>query len=298
MSQIEILHGWTKDGLELFGIYWNAKKKDICTILIHGMSGNIIENYFAEMLGEELSKNNIGFIYGHNRGYSHINDIKTRRIGKDGSNITKRYGAAYEKFDEGIYDVQLWIDKAKLLCYKKIILMGHSLGCNKTIHFLSKRKDKAITGLILASPPDMVGLAKLKKYQPNYSEMVAEARKNVESNEPRKLLQSMLWNWYYISSETFLNLFVDHCPADNLPILRNPDKFGELAKIEVPILALFGEKDDSLIHSPKQDLYIIQKKAVSCPKFNKKIIKGASHVYGNKERELAKTVTDWIKSLS
>lgn len=56
MSNLSFLHGWTKDGLNLPGVHWETSKKDLVVVCIHGMSGNILENYFAEVLGEELSK--------------------------------------------------------------------------------------------------------------------------------------------------------------------------------------------------------------------------------------------------
>ena len=249
MNSIEILHGWTKDNLNLQGIHWQSDSKNVCIVFIHGMSGNILENYFAEILGNEFSKSNYGFIYGHNRGYNHINDIKTSKISKDGGNETKRIGTSYERFNESIFDIDLWVNKAHELGYKKIILMGHSLGCNKVIHYLSQNKCKGISKVILASPPDMVGLAKLEKYQANYIEMLKEAKDNINNNNPRKILSSILWDWYFISSQTFIDLFEDNCPADNLPLLRNPDKFDELSDINIPIFTFLGEHDDIIIKS-------------------------------------------------
>ena len=292
---VELLRGWTKDGLQLFGISWNPPKRKICVVMTHGMSGNIMENNFGSELGEALSRNGIGFIYGHNRGYNIINDIRTKRTGKTGANITRRYGSAYEKFNESMNDVQLWVGEAKRLGYKKIILLGHSLGCNKIIHYLSKGSDKKVIGVILASPPDMVALVKLKRYQPNYNEMLTEARKYVKNGSPAKLLGSLIWGSNYISAGTFLDIFTDHCPADNLPLLRNPAKFDELSRINLPILALVGEYDDIAIRSLTRDIDLIQKKATSCPRFEKRIIRGADYVYGNRGKELATAVTKWIK---
>ena len=138
---------------------------------------------------------------------------------------TIRIGEMYERFNESIFDIKLWINEAKKFGYEKIILMGHSLGCNKVINYYSKEKSSVVNAIILASPPDMVGLAKLKRYQPNYNDLLAEAKKNLSDKEPRKILSSILWDWYMISSQTFLDLFEDGCPADNLPILRNPGEF-------------------------------------------------------------------------
>ncbi len=297
MSSLEILHAWTEDKLNLQWMHWSSKSAKTCVVCIHGMSGNILENFFAEILGEEFSANWYGFIYGHNRWYCHINDIKTSEIEKDRGNKTRRIWAIYERFEESIYDVDLWVKETKKLGYKNIILMWHSLGCNKVIHYLYKHKNHNISKVILASPPDMVGLASLKRYQENYTEMLAEAKKNIANNKPKKLLSSSLWDWYFISSQTFVDLFEDHCPADNLPLLRNPEKFEELAQINIPIFAFMGEFDDITINSLEKDLQQIKEKAINCPKFDTAILEWSNHVYGNKEKELATMILNWLEGI-
>ncbi|MEK6963644.1 MAG: DUF1749 domain-containing protein [Nanoarchaeota archaeon] len=204
----------------------------------------------------------------------------------------------YERFEESVYDIDLWIKEARKLGYKKIILMGHSLGCNKVIHYYTKSKHPLLAGIIFASPPDLLALAKLKRYQPNYEEMIQEAKENLKKNEPRKLLTSLLWKWYLLSSQTFLDLFEEGCSADNLPFLRNPDTWTELGKIDVPVLAFMSGKDDVVIRSLEEDLALIKKKAVHCPKFDTAVLKGANHVYGNKEKELSRMILAWLKRLS
>lgn len=291
MSKLEILHGWTEDNLKLQGFHWSPNDKKTCIVFIHGMSGNIIENYFGEVLGDKLSQNGYGFIYGHNRGYGHINDIKTKEIKKDGSYKHRRVGVAFERFEECIFDIDLWVSKAKELGYKKIILMGHSLGCNKVIHYYSKTKPQIIDSIILASPPDMVGLAKAEQ---NYQDMLTEAKNNIENGQPRKMLDSLLWDYYYISSQTLVDLVTENCAADNLPLLRNPEVFDELSQINIPIFSFMGEYDDVVTRSLREDLELIKEKAINCPKFDIEILEKANHNYANKENELAEMILKWL----
>lgn len=295
-TQIEILHIWTKDNLRLQGIYYKPETTNICVLFIHGMSGNFIENYFAHILGKYLAENNVAFIYSHNRGYNHINDIATKEIVENGGYKTVRIGAMYERFLESEYDIEGWVNECKKNGYKQIILLGHSLGCNKTIHFYYKQKPSSVVGIILASPPDMVGLAELPRYQVNYRQLLTEAKKNIKENQPRKTLSKQIWGWYELSSQTFLDLFEENGPADNLPVLRNPDSFSELASVSVPILGIMGESDDIEIRTLKEDLDLIATKAVNCPSFAKKFIPAANHTYDKQEKSFANTILEWIKT--
>ena len=145
MNNVEFLNdSYTKDGLRLPIIHFEALKKDICVIFIHGMCQTIIDNYFAVVCGKTLSNNNIGFVYAHNRGHSIENDI----LMKDGTYA--RYGCMYEIFEHCVYDIDLAIQTVKDKGYKKYILMGHSYGCNKVIYYYYK-KHPDILGMVLAS---------------------------------------------------------------------------------------------------------------------------------------------------
>ena len=115
MNKIEFINdAYTKDNMRLPIVHFNSNKKNICVIFVHGMCQTIIDNYFAIVCGNLLSKNKIGFLYEHNRGYSIENDI----LMKDNSYI--RCGCMYEIFEDCVLDIDLAIDKAKELGYKKL----------------------------------------------------------------------------------------------------------------------------------------------------------------------------------
>jgi len=296
MGKLNILYIWTKDNLRLQGIHYVPEAKNICVLVTHGMSGNFIENTWGDVVGQKLSENGIGFIYAHNRGYNHINDISTKEIKEDGGYKTARIGATYERFVDCVYDIDTWLNQVRKLGYKRIILLGHSLGCNKTIYYLHRNKQKDTVGVILASPPDMVGLAKKPEYQSNYDELLKEAKENVKKGEPRKLLSGLVWDWFSLSSQTFLDLAEEGGPADNLPVLRNPKEFPELASIDIPILAIMGEHDDIAINTLQDDLDLIELKATSCPSFTKQFIKNGNHNYERQEELFANTILSWISN--
>ncbi len=192
------LTDYTEDGLELSAYFYGKITDKVCIVFIHGMNGNIDNNFFASLWGELLSSNNISFLFGYTRGHSLINKI----LKKDGSYL--ECGTAFEIFEESFYDVSLWVEKVKDMGYEKIILLGHSLGCNKVINYLYK-KVNIVDGLILASPPDMIGLIKNDYYQKNYQELIKEAEDNIKNNKKDKLLSTMLWGEYFISSKTLIN---------------------------------------------------------------------------------------------
>jgi len=294
---IKNLNTWTQDNLRLQGIYYDTVTKKTCVLFIHGMSGNFIENYFGNALGEFLQQNSYGFIYAHNRGYNHINDIAIGEIDNKNTFKTKRVGAVYERFEECLFDIDAWVKEVLSLGYKKIILAGHSLGCNKVIHYLHASKpNNSISGVILLSPPDMVANGKESGKSKVYDRQIKEAKKNLEEGFPRRLLSDPLWDWYTISSQTFLDMFEDGCSADNLPIMRNPKSFPELESIGVPILSVMGEYDDIVVRTLEADMDLLESKATNSPSFDKVFLRGASHTYDNREKELAGVILQWLRA--
>lgn len=294
IKPMDLIFTKTSDGLNLPGFYYPSTNKDICVLFIHGMSGFILENYFGHVLGRKLQENNIGYIYAHNRGYAHINDIKTNKTNSEGGFETSRNGAVYERFENCVPDIESWLEKSRELGYKKIIVIGHSLGVSKVVHHFYKTKPEDVVGVILASPPDMVGLVKKTEYQSNYEKLLDEAKQNIQNNNPRKLLSEEVWDWYTLSSQTFVDLFEENGPADNLPILRNPEKFPELESITVPILCIVGENDDIAINSLEEDMAILKSKATNVPSFETYILPRANHVYDGEERGFANKIVEWV----
>lgn len=276
-----INNAYTRDGLRLPMLHFESNKKDICVICIHGMCGTIIDNYFTTVWGKLLAKNDIGFIYEHNRGHSIENDI----VMKAGS--FKRCGCMYEIFEDCIYDIDLAIQTAKEKGYKRIILLGHSLGCNKVIYYYYK-KHPNILGIILASAPDMIGSHLL--IEPEYEELLKEAKENIDKNQPTKLLHKMIEDYMYMSSQTYYNWFHKNSNLDNLPIISNPKNWEQLETIDVPILTFSGSKDeDYYLH-----LDLLKEKATNCKNFEYQIIENTGHTYQEKELETGTLILNWI----
>ena len=285
MNNAEFLNNcYTEDGLRLPMMHFEADRKDLCVIFIHGMCQTIIDNYFAIVCGKTLSKNNIGFIYEHNRGHSIENDI----LMKDGT--YKRCGCMYEIFEDSVIDIDLAIQIAKVKGYKRILLMGHSYGCNKVIYYYYK-KHPNILGIILASAPDMVGLQLSR--QKDYNQLIKEAKENINNGNSNKLLSNLVEDYMYMSSWTYYNWFNKDSNLDNLPIMGNSNNWYQFESIDIPILTFSGTLEtDNYLH-----LDLLFKKAKNCNNFEYKYIDMADHFYKNKEKEIADLVLNWIDKI-
>ena len=278
---MDLFYEYTSDNLLLQGTYFDSNNKDICILFIHGQAQSIIDNKFIYLIAKTLSNNNISFLYGHNRGYSYINCMTK----KDGT--LEKVGSAFEMFEDCIKDISVWVKKIKELGYKKIVLMGHSLGCNKALYYLSKTKE-SIDGVIFLSPPDMIGLTKLE--EENFEDFMNEAKYNVDNNKPNKLLNNLLGDFDYISSKTFINFYTENNAIDNFPIERNPDIYNQLSTIKTPILSITGSLETKTYLEQEK----LKSKAINCKDYIYYIIDGANHFYKNHELIVAKHIINFI----
>ena len=253
-------------------------------IFIHDMCTNFIDNYFAYIWGGYLNKRGIGFIYEHNRGHNIENDI----LKKDGSFI--RCGTMYEIFEDSIYDIDLAIETAKNLGYKRIILLGHSYGCNKVIYYYYK-KIPNILGIILASAPDMIGIHYL--LEPSYKELLKEAKANIENGEPNKLLSKEIEDYMYMSSKTYFNWYNEKTNLNNLPVISNSKHWNQFANINVPILTFSGSNEEDYYLK----LNLLKSNASKCENFKYNLIDDTNHFYNGKEEETANIIYEWINNL-
>ena len=274
---IDLLYEYTDDNLMLQGTYFDSNKKDVCILFIHGQAQSIVGNEFAYKWGKYFSSNGISFLYGHNRGYDFINYMSD----KNGNFVYN--GATFELFEDSLKDIQVWVNKIKELGYKKIVLFGHSFGCNKALYYLSKYQND-IDGVIFASAPDMVGITKIE--EANFDELYNESISCSEN----KILSKLVCGTDYISTKTFINQTTENTPIDNFPIERNPEIFEQLSKISIPILSFCGS--DEYPTYLKQEL--LKEKAINCNDYSFKIIENTNHFYKNKEAEVSKMIKQWI----
>ena len=124
----------------------------------------------------------------------------------------------------------------------------------------------------------------------DYSELITEAKNNIDNSEPTKLLHKMIEDYMYMSSQTYYNWFNENSNLDNLPTVRNNNKWNQFESINVPILTFSGsnEKDYYL------QLDLLKDKAINCNDFESQIIENAGHTYNGKEEETAKLIFEWI----
>ncbi|MDR2971982.1 MAG: hypothetical protein LBU83_08650 [Bacteroidales bacterium] len=164
------------NGLELIGIIFEPNNKNAIIIHIHGNYGNFYNNKFIWVMSQRYVENDIGFLSFNLSAHDGLCE------GYD--NGTLRYiGGVVANYNESILDIDAAVRFVKQLGYSRIILQGHSLGCDKAIDYILTHHIESLE-LILLSPVDSFAVHK-KWLSTHKKESVSEQLirlKNVDSS--------------------------------------------------------------------------------------------------------------------
>jgi len=191
-------------------------------------------------------------------------------------------GAAYERFEDCIYDLDAWFSFLK--DYEDVYVIAHSLGCNKIVYYLQDHQPSHLKKIILLAPQDNVNFPKL----PMHEGMLDEATKNIKTGQADKLLTKKLLGGCVISSQTYYDL-ITNPKINNIPYKTSNGDMSALEKIVYPTLAIIGSKEDE-----KANEYM-QKIANTLPAGQSAVVPDANHVFKNQEKALSDTVISFLK---
>lgn len=273
------------DGIELIGILYTPDTTTNKVIIhVHGLSGNFYENRFLDKLAQTYVNKGYSFLTFNNRGKDYITEMLK-------GNEYVILGSCYELFEDCILDIDGVINWIKEKGYKEIILEGHSYGCNKVIYYYYNKKQENINNIILLAPCDIP--TEIENYTGNkYKEYIKKSKKLIESNKENELIDFNVFANGKISAKTFYTDFIYNSSCDIFRYREKNTKNEILNSIDIPILIIFGDRDDCVLTQTKETVINYLKNNIRNCKI--RIIKDANHAYEDKENELEKVVKENI----
>jgi len=278
--------------MELVGLYaappgGTARRAILHT---HGLAGNFYENRFvASVCGAALA-NGVAFLVTNNRGHDYLAD----NLKGEGVNTTyEPGGSTRDIIEDCIHDVS---GGARFLAergHDQIYFEGHSLGCTKTVYYLSEVGDARCVGLILISPPEMFGLQE-DSAETNLEETLARARALVgegRGDAPLEVGRDVPY-----SAATFVSMYGDPSATDIFPFRLGRDgDYRRLASVPCPMLVAYGDVEEAVNVPVDTAVSLIKEMATAAPRVDGVIVHGANHVYWGHEDELARAIGVFVE---
>lgn len=273
----------TKQNIKLFGcLSENNNKK--CILYIPGLTGNFFESKFSREIGKESVERGYDFLFSHNQGSFQIIDFPFLR--EDGKLKSKTKGATYEKFEDCIFDIDGWVEFLEKLDYEEIIVLCHSMGCNKIVYYLNQNINNKISKVILLAPQDNVNFSKLEMHEG----LLEEAMENIKNGNPEKILSKKFLGFCLMSSETYYQEITNK-NINNIPYKTPNGDFSLVQAIDKPMYILIGSEDIG-----EKGKEYMEKVINNCQNAKYDIIAGANHNFKNKEIELIKFIFNYLNN--
>ncbi len=284
------------DGVDLKGIIYKSQvKTQKLLISIHGMATNCIKER-DEKIAEKVNELNIDFLAFNNRGHDLTNYIK-----KENKDKEQLAGTSYEEILECYEDILGAINYATQNNYSEIYLMGHSLGCTKTIYTYNKLLEEnqeeilnKIKGIILLSLVDIP--LSIQIYLKDKFPVMVTYAKNMKKEGIENSLMPEESFIHPISVKTFLRYSIDNKDIDFARFSDEDYNYKKLNNIKVPLFMRWGN-DRELIIQKADKLCDMLKEKINNKSLDIGFIDGANHSYTGKEEILANEIKEFIKNI-
>lgn len=277
----------TTDNIEQPGIlYIPNKDTNRIVIHVHGLNGNFYENRFLDILAKTYTDKGYAFLTFSNRGRDFIAEL----LKDDGFTII---GGSLERFKDCILDIEGVVNWVKAKGYKEIILEGHSYGCNKVLYYYNQKKSDSIKKIVLLAPCDIPSECKMFLNKEEYEKAKNESTRLVQEGKEDELIDFSIMANKKIAAGTY---YYDFLPGGANDFIRYADgaegKSAVLNSIDIPTLVIFGDVDECVLTKP---IEVVKKYLTNNIKnCNIQIIKGANHLYKNKEKDLGEIIKKHI----
>jgi len=270
--------------IELHGLWLGKSHAEIVYIFLHGLGASIFSR--LSLLELIANQKNTAVLTFNNRGHGLINSFKIKKNKKECDYLLA--GMAHEKFTDCQDDIDGSISYAKKQGAKKIILIGHSTGCQKIIYYLAHNQRAKIAGVILLAP--MSDYAGIDKEKNEYHLALKAALSLKKEGQENNLLASSLWP-HYISAQRFLSLYTPNSQEEIFSYASK--KRPILMKVNQPILVILAEADE-YADRPMLEIKNWFDSVLNKKKKNESIIiKKASHSFKGMDREVFKIIKFW-----
>ncbi|MBM4297524.1 MAG: alpha/beta hydrolase, partial [Deltaproteobacteria bacterium] len=163
---------------------------------------------------------------------------------------------------------------------KRFILVGHSLGCVKSLLYQGNRQRKDVIGVICCSCPRQFYSARAEE-QPDFKQLMANAEALVAQDKG----EEFLWAWTsgsmgIFTARTYVNKYGPHEINDVRP---------HAGRLGCPHLAIAGGAEHAFF--PR---YAKEIAAAGGASASYKIVPGSNHFYTNHEPEVVEIIAEWL----
>ncbi len=277
----------TPQKIVLNGLWLGPNKPKTVIVWVHGLGSSMFSKI---RLAEHLIDSQTAVLVFNNRGHATISRVSQLR------EKSMRGGAAHEVFTECIDDIEGAIRFARRQGAKKILLAGHSTGCQKSIYWASKKKGRGVKGIILLAPISDYAAEMHLRGKRKLAAAVSAAHALLGRRKKHSLLPENVWH-ETLDAQRFLSLYRGTGPEEIFTYWNPSVTPRTLRSVSIPILVLLAGNDEYADQSPEKMAAWFQMHLRNTKKSRVSIINLVEHSFRGGEGCIAMEIKVWRQSL-
>ena len=263
----------TSDSQTLHGLLFTPRhrRSDLALLLVHGVAMNFYLPPLATF-GQALAESGHHCFVINTRGHDWIN--------RAGADLFDFCGATYESLEDSAKDLDGALERLGREDYKRFVLVGHSLGCIKSLLYQGTRRRADVVGVISCSCPKQFYSARAAD-QPEFKGIIEQAEALVADGRGKTFLWARASGADALfSAATYVNKYGRHENNDVRPLA---------ARLGCPHLAIAGDAEHPFF--PEYAKELAQAGGADA---GYKIVPGANHFYHGHEAEVIGILREWL----
>lgn len=252
-------------------------------VIVHGLAGSFYGSTLLLEIASRLSRLGIAGLLGNTRGHDFLN--WTLQGGRTGT-----CGAAVEEIDECRFDIAGWSAFLTRQGYRRILLVGHSLGAIKSLYAQAHQPMAEVVGIAAVSPTRLNAEAFLASPSADIFRKTLEgAQALMDAGQGDQLLQVEFPFPTWISARAYVAKYGNE---------NRYDWYAWIDRITVPTAMYFGERElsDNPAFARMGDE--LPRLASLHRHLETAVISGADHFYIARSDALCQNIETWLGSRS
>lgn len=277
---IEII---TPKNFVLNGLWFGPKKPNRVIVWVHGLASSAFSR--LEIV-EKLVDRKTAVITFNNRGHDTV--TRLRQMQKSGKTKSVLAGAAHERFEDSVDDIEGVIRFAKARGAKEMYLAGHSTGCQKSVYYATRKGNaRKVKGVILLAPISDYASA-LYQNQREVRKQVRVARKLMKAGKKSSIVPGT-----WADAQRYLSLNTPESVEEIFSYV-SPKKVPKTYRsLTVPTLVLFAEKDE-YADRPTDKMAEWFRKETRAKKYDARVIQMVEHSFKGGEGKVATAIRHFL----
>ena len=279
----------TSKSVLLHGLWFGSKRARRVVIVVHGLGSSLWKNLFFS-LAKGLARGRTAVLIFNNRGHDRMSGLY--RAGRSRSK-RKWAGGASEVFTDCVDDIEGVIRFARKQGAKRVFLVGHSTGCQKSVYWAYKKKGRGVRGIVLLAPLSDYSVALRDDKNGRLARATKYARALVRQGKKHELLPQSIWP-AIDDAHRFLSLYTPDS-AEEMFTYAQPKKVPRIFRsVKLPTLTVFAGADE-FGDRPAKDIAKWFTENNRSREFRTLIIPKVRHSFRGGERTVAREIRRFMQ---